>query len=289
MSSNAPQVAGQQYNVTPVLQAQDGSFVGTAVLAYDEHGNPTQYDMVAFDQGGNVRWIVPNDQPLIATDDGGVIGQSGTTYDQNGNATGQMANVPTQSWRGNIYQYGSVDSILGPALNIAMSLWAYLGGSPSSGGTAGRPWLFKLVWQNQFDFIPDVPVQLLPLKTDITADATIIKAAALKAFRDAYSQWPVTVTEGKPNTGDHQAVVQTFGVPSGSSTETCGNTDNNNFLTSDVYYECVMEDAQLALQVVIKNTKDESNALKPKPASATRSSPSAHKKSAPPAPAKPSP
>jgi len=36
-------------NVVPVLQAQDGSFVGTS-----------EDSMVAFDAGGNVRWAVPN-------------------------------------------------------------------------------------------------------------------------------------------------------------------------------------------------------------------------------------
>jgi hypothetical protein len=80
---SAPQVPGGGF-VSPVLQAQDGSFVGT-----DDNG-----DMVAFDASGNVRWIVPNETPQIATADGGVIGQSGITYDQNGNATGMMA-MPT--------------------------------------------------------------------------------------------------------------------------------------------------------------------------------------------------
>jgi hypothetical protein len=52
----------------PVLQAQDGSFVGIT------GSYPPQ--MVAFDQSGGVRWIVPNYWPLMATADGGVIATS---------------------------------------------------------------------------------------------------------------------------------------------------------------------------------------------------------------------
>ena len=92
-----PDIPGESGVVVPVLQAQDGSFVGT----YRDSSGQT--DMIAFDQSGNVRWIVPNDTPTIATDDGGVIGQSGITYDQSGNATGQT-NSYTQSWPGYSYQ-----------------------------------------------------------------------------------------------------------------------------------------------------------------------------------------
>ncbi len=107
---SAPTIAGQNGAIIPVLQAQDGSFVGTAQVGDPE--NPTPY-MVAFDQSGGVRWSVPNEQPQIATDDGGVIGQSGITYDQNGNATGQTTGSTVYSWLGNAYQVGSVDQVVG--------------------------------------------------------------------------------------------------------------------------------------------------------------------------------
>ena len=94
--------------MTPVLQAQDGSFVGEVVTAYDDNGNPSEYDMVAFDQSGAVRWIVAQDRPYIATDDGGVIGQSGITYDQNGRDW-DHDNLPTYSWPLNAYRVGSVE------------------------------------------------------------------------------------------------------------------------------------------------------------------------------------
>ena len=94
---NVPIASDQVFFVKRVLQAQDGSFVGTI----DYHNGPSS--MIAFDASGSLRWSVPNEQPQIATADGGVIGQSGITYDQNGNATGQIA-VATQSWRGNQYR-----------------------------------------------------------------------------------------------------------------------------------------------------------------------------------------
>src|SRR5208283_2024876 len=116
--------------VVPVLQAQDGSFVGTFA---DE--NVYQNDMVAFDATGNVRWIVPNETPQIATTDGGVIGQSGITYDQNGNATGELPNL-TYSWTENAYTDGPVDSVVSAGVDVALSFNAFADGSPSQNRTA---------------------------------------------------------------------------------------------------------------------------------------------------------
>ena len=106
---NSPAVG----HVVPVLQAQDGSFVGTS-----EDG------MVAFDAGGNMGWAVPGRCPQIATADGGVVAQApgmwgcydatgpGFTFDANGNATGMIVASPTYSWTGNSYQVGSVEQFL---------------------------------------------------------------------------------------------------------------------------------------------------------------------------------
>jgi hypothetical protein len=112
--------------VTPVLQAQDGSFFGTAYA-----------DIMAFDASGNVRWLVPNDSPAIATADGGVIGTSGITYDANGNATGWRSPV-LQSWRGIEYSgQGSVQAVEGSLiLEDGASFWPTVGGNPSGNGTA---------------------------------------------------------------------------------------------------------------------------------------------------------
>jgi hypothetical protein len=93
-------VPSQQGPITPVLQAQDDSFVGTV-------STQSGSSMIAFDQSGNTKWMQPGYTPQIATSDGGVIApsQSGqaVTFDQNGNVTGQIANMPTQSWFGNAY------------------------------------------------------------------------------------------------------------------------------------------------------------------------------------------
>jgi hypothetical protein len=98
--------------VTPVLQAQDGSFVGTAYTC----SGPNV--MVAFDVGGNTRWIVPNEQPAIAVADGNIIGQSGTTYDANGNAFGSVGPLPTYSWKG-AYTDGVLASVI-PLFDLAL-------------------------------------------------------------------------------------------------------------------------------------------------------------------------
>ena len=124
---------GQQDAVTPVLQAQDGSFVGTV----GTYNGSFVESMIAFDSSGNVRWTVPNEQPQIATDDGGVIGQSGTIYDQAGNATGQTAPLPIYSWNGNAYQQqGSVeqvnDDLLFVRYDLASGFWPIVGGNYSS-------------------------------------------------------------------------------------------------------------------------------------------------------------
>lgn len=91
--------------MTPVLQAQDSTFVGT-----NSNG------MVAFDQSANVKWTLPNDSPQIATADGGVIGYSGVTYDNQGRATRQIA-LPTESWTGNGYEISVSRSCKFPLLH----------------------------------------------------------------------------------------------------------------------------------------------------------------------------
>ncbi len=139
--ASGPTVPGQNSNVVPVLQAQDGSFVGTAQVEGDE----TPY-MVAFDATGSVRWSVAGYGPKIATADGGVIAQAydpstedftgpAVTFDQNGNAT-EQTNLPTYSWLGNAYQVGSVDQVAAMAPYFALSFWPFEGGNASGNGSA---------------------------------------------------------------------------------------------------------------------------------------------------------
>ena len=117
--------------ITPVLQAQDGTFYGT-----DANGN-----MVKFDQTGHVFWTVPNDSAQIATADGGVIGVSGATYDANGNATGQVG-TPIQSWTGeeseSAYQYGSVKQVqyAPPIMYAVPPTWSFAGANQSKSKTS---------------------------------------------------------------------------------------------------------------------------------------------------------
>jgi len=94
------------------------------------------------------------------------------------------------------------------------------------------------------------------LKVEIAGDTTSIKNSALAALKAAYKNWPVTVVEGTAGTGDHGAQVQT----STSSTD-CGDTDPTQATQSTVYYECVMEQAEVALQVQINNAQSEATAL----------------------------
>jgi hypothetical protein len=89
--------------VQPVLQRQDGTFVGST----------GQGNMVVFDQSGNQKWAQPGYTPQIATSNNGVVAQSATgqylPLDQLGNVTGQMpcAN-PIVTWTNNVYQMHGV-------------------------------------------------------------------------------------------------------------------------------------------------------------------------------------
>jgi hypothetical protein len=126
--ANAQRLPSQAF-YEPVLQMQDGSFVGTAT---DADGN---LSMVAFDATGAIRWSVPGEMPKIATADGGVIAESGVAFGPGGVASKVMQILPTFSWLGNAYQIGSVDQISIPLLFLAQSWWAYQGGNNSGNGT----------------------------------------------------------------------------------------------------------------------------------------------------------
>ena len=84
--------------------------------------------MISFSQSGDVIWSVPDDYPQIATVDGGIVGYSGKTYDDQGRATGQIANMPTQSWTGNAYQIdpGQAQEVNSAPIALAstFAIWA---------------------------------------------------------------------------------------------------------------------------------------------------------------------
>ena len=161
----------------PVLQAQDGSFIGTVVVGNDANNNPLS-DMVSFDQTGAIRWTVPgNYQPQIATADGGLIATdpsgAAITFDQNGNATGVLPGALVQSWTGNMYRQGSTEQVHSLPVLMALSLWANAGANPSGNSTAARPVVFQTRLAEQlrpvilarlcgFALYPDGTPQYLP-------------------------------------------------------------------------------------------------------------------------------
>lgn len=141
-----PEVPGQCDSIAPVLQAQDGSFVGA--VSTGEYC--TSQTMIAFDAAGAVRWSVSgNYTPKIATADGGFIATtedgSAVTFDLSGNATGQIANFPTYSWKG-AYQVGSVLSVVAPFANAAFTYATFKDGNISGNRTYTRTTRFGLAW-----------------------------------------------------------------------------------------------------------------------------------------------
>ncbi len=140
-----PTVPGQPTNlsvpIAPILQAQDGSFLGIVQVPLPYPNNP-QNNTVSFDASGNFHWMVQNETPQIATADGGFIGQSGATYDQNGNVTGQGALPGQYSWIGSWYGISAASVIQAtyyPALDAADTFAAFAQGNSSQNRTANRP------------------------------------------------------------------------------------------------------------------------------------------------------
>ena len=68
---SGPKLPRQQQAIAPILQREDGSFIGLAYVGdpYSSFSQWTPY-MVAFDAGGGVLWSVPNVLPQIATAEG---------------------------------------------------------------------------------------------------------------------------------------------------------------------------------------------------------------------------
>jgi len=126
--------------VEPVLQAEDGSFVGAA---WDDQANPY---LVAFDETGSQRWSVAGDYwPKMALAGGGVVATLGydgpaVVFDQNGAVVEQNPSARVQSWTTNTYQHGSVARLVSALLPYATSYAAFWGGSLSGSGTYITPY-----------------------------------------------------------------------------------------------------------------------------------------------------
>ena len=165
-----------------------------AVEVGDCSSSPNQQLMVAFDQTGNLLWSVAgNYQPQMATADGGAIAttddgsRSAVTFDENGNATGQLGYLPTQSWRGNTYQVGSIHRLAAATISWAMGLWATAGGNPSANGSAaslrpsGTVASLKAPFVEATGYMPGVLANAIRVVQNIPACADLFGTPASRA------------------------------------------------------------------------------------------------------------
>ncbi len=190
--------------VVPVLQAQDGSFIGTVRV----NG---QNNLIAFDQSGNLRWSVSgNWGPQIATDDGGVIATddfgNAFTFDQNGSSTGQMAGWPTYSWKG-AYEVGSVHRVF-PRVDLAgvlaQSYAAAVGGNLTGNGFSLVHHTFGIVFcgpegdgtcdASRYPFSPTpVSFSYLPISSLNDQTYNVQPPTGPADFSGAYPNWVQTI------------------------------------------------------------------------------------------------
>ena len=216
------------FPVFPVLQLQDGSFVGSTYNA----------TMLNFGPSGNIKWMVPNYGSQIATADGGVIattpqvcGSNGCTpgipytFDGNGNVTGQIGPFPTYSWKG-AYQVGSVVSIIPPfdLAGIATTFAAVNGGNLTGNGFYLANHTFGLIFCNSglggdgvcpnyitnmaFTYQPgvnndtyssacDFSQRLLCDSNSAHPDwVNTIKIQAINAYKKAFANLPAIISKG---------------------------------------------------------------------------------------------
>jgi hypothetical protein len=273
-------------NIDPVLQAQDGSYIGMV------YTGPNALNMIAFDASGGVRWMVPgNYQPQIATADGGLIATdqdtgAAITFDQDGNATGQVS-LPTYSWKG-AYQTGSIHSII-PVLDLARiistaSFAAVAGGNLTGNGFYLANHTFGLVFcgpdpgDGHCDITPDVKFSYLPVSglTDQTYANAIdfsrdyrtwvdtVKHQAYNQYKAAFDHLPAIVAAekttsplyGGPSTAtsfEHTNYISGYWMPAGEFPRLNdpyppnGYTVANRTSWSWVYYLPIMGSAQKAL------------------------------------------
>ena len=135
-------VPGQDwYAVQPILQLQDGTYVGVATYGLTPF-RPSTSVMVKFDTSGNILGYAGTGYaPQIATADGGIIASTPSgaalTFDANLNTTGRLANLPTQGWTGNSYQIGSVETAFSiPAAPATPPYWSFAAANQSANKTS---------------------------------------------------------------------------------------------------------------------------------------------------------
>ncbi|MBZ5556722.1 MAG: IPT/TIG domain-containing protein [Acidobacteriia bacterium] len=118
--------------VQPVLQLEDGSFAGTA-------STDSGQMLMVFDTVGRIKWTLPAYYPVMVTP-GGLIASGGAgtyAFDDSGASTGQVAEVPTYSWRKDSYALtsGGTTQVVEPNIKWGASYAAMSEANPSASGT----------------------------------------------------------------------------------------------------------------------------------------------------------
>ena len=255
--------------IVPILQTQDGTYVGTVAANVTINGLPClRTNMVAFDSVGNQRWVVQNYTPQIATADSGVIASytppigaacpiglaQVTTFDQAGSATGTLASLPIHSWKG-AYQLGSIDAVP-PVLgnltpSIATTFAAAAGGNFTGNDNSFATHTFGLAWggtglgEEQCGSGTNNPQYKYYSYTTETASAaqslvdqnwiTLLKVSAHLAFDGAFPKLPIIIQNGSKGAEFYACVLDKDPAAGG-----------NWGTSSAVYYFGAMEQAQVA-------------------------------------------
>jgi hypothetical protein len=312
---SGPTVPGRHESIVPVLQAQDGSFVGT-VGVYPCPTCAIQYNMIAFDASGNARWSVPGYGPKIATADGGVIAQASdqdandftgaaVRFDQYGNATGQMASLPTYSWKG-AYRLGSTEAEI-PEFDLADSATTYAafpGGNLTNNGFALHNHTFGILFCGtdvrcdqtpaKFTYMPvaNLNGSTYASATDFGAEhpdwTWTIRSEAAKQFRAAFDKLPLIVSTKAYPTFVQSDVPTAKGfeytnyvngmwkyevspdLPATGFTDPDSKIivyDRNTFTKSYIYYPVIMGNAQVALGFINQTNTPVSPSYPPSPTS----------------------
>ena len=197
------------YSVQPLLQREDGTFVGFAGDSPTSAGN-----MAAFDQSGAIQWSASNYSPQVVTAGGGVIAQSSdglttATFDASGNATGQNPSLSGNSlpnWFGNtaytVGPGGSVVSTVFTPIDYDASAVALLGGNQSATGTS--------IWQILSPFSTGSQKQLPPAGATLDANYNSIELLTSTAPDLIFSNYIQTFNGARaPNNDEVDVVVGT--------------------------------------------------------------------------------
>jgi hypothetical protein len=275
--------------LSPSLQRDDGTFVGI-------DGNTG--NMMAFDISGSPRWSAPGYYPVIATMGGGVIAQSldrstVATLNADGNATGQLASLPTYSWK-SAYQFDPLKSVI-PDFDLASISTTYAAvpaGNLTNNGTATVHHSIGLFWCSAalsgscqaspinepdlgFTYAPSVfsanfnPSSLADYTGSHPDWESLVMRQATLAFKAAYANYPVIVAafagSQQPFNGvsgqtavfpEHTAYINADADVLTQYPTPCGDTNplQTPFRTSRVYYVPSMGNAQIAVGTLINNS-----------------------------------